>query len=147
MAWVSIEEVRLINLRRICEKHGMQHVCERVPVSQPQLIQYVGPRPIRNIGKYFARKVEQRLGLEEHWLDHPHPDQPDRLHKILVYVQSLQPDKFDEFARKVERGILHIEAVLEQEAVEKGSTKKHNAGRALGDQQGSMNGKSASVDQ
>lgn len=133
----SIDEIRLMNLRRICEVHGVAKVCARVKVKQPQLIQYVGPKPSRNIGKDFARRVEAALGYAEHWLDHVHHDQPSRLHAILEYAKNLQtlhPEKFDEFARKVERHILGFECAIADSDVETPLTSQQNTGSDPGDE-------------
>jgi hypothetical protein len=37
--------------------------------SESMLVQVAGGAPVRTIGEKFARKIEQRLGLTQGWLD------------------------------------------------------------------------------
>lgn len=125
------DEVRRINLRRIVERFGVAVVCERLPCRHTQLIAYIGARPSRNIGREFARRVEETFELEPNWLDHLHQDQSDRLHVFLSYAGSLQDDKFKQLAEQIEAEIARIEAKLVRDGVDPDQLLKQYAPRGV----------------
>lgn len=132
--YLSIDEIRIIALRRLAEVHGVGEICSRVEVGHSQLVQYIGPNPTRNIGSTFARRVERAFKLPENWLDNLHDDQPMRLHAILNYARNLQPDKFHEFACKIERQIAQIEACLARNGVDPSKLPQENGGQGTGEE-------------
>lgn len=110
--FLSIEEVRRLNLRRICEAYGVEEVLAKTRVHQTQLFQYIGVRPRRNVGAQFARRVEEAMGLPTNYMDYRHDDQASRLELMLKYLEGLRtshPEKFEQFAKAIDTQILVME--------------------------------------
>jgi hypothetical protein len=137
MGLASIEEIRRMNLRRICEENGGVHVvCKATGIKQTQLIQYIGPNFSRNIGREFARRVEVAFGYDENWLDHLHDDAPYLLHNLIEFAQNLPPDKFEAFARENRVQIGQLDAARKQyKAIDSESESTDNVSTSSEDKQ------------
>lgn len=92
----DINEIRRMNMRRVVELFGIDEVCRRAQLSEVQLNQYIGPNPTRNIGDTVARRTEEALSLQPNWMDNVQGGR-NMLHEVMTYVQTLPPERFDEF--------------------------------------------------
>lgn len=77
-AGMDISTIRRSNLRALVLKYGGQaKLGELVDTDPAYISQLLSLRTRADMGNRFARKVEERLGLERGWMDQPHESLPE----------------------------------------------------------------------
>ncbi|MEL6115129.1 S24 family peptidase [Photobacterium sp. SP02] len=73
----KIEDLRLENARTLLKNFNtLADFADAIERSPTQMSRVIGKNPTKVIGSRIARHIEQRLGLEEGWLDSEHDSIP-----------------------------------------------------------------------
>ncbi|OOF25069.1 hypothetical protein BZJ19_10140 [Salinivibrio proteolyticus] len=86
----TIEELRLVNARKLVERFDtLSKFAEAVDRAPTQMSRVIGRNPSKSMGSRMARHIEQRLGLEEGWLDVSHDEvQSGVVHEPKAFYPS-----------------------------------------------------------
>lgn len=70
----NLVEIRKRNLISLIKEYGQKELARKIGRSDALLNSYKSDTVKKNIGEKFARHVEEKLRLEEGWLDQDHGD-------------------------------------------------------------------------
>jgi hypothetical protein len=124
-----ISEIRRNNMRLLIERIGMELFVKQTGKSRQQLHQYVGRKPIRNVGDKMAREIEQAFRLPGQWLDDP--QMSSALSDLIEAAEILQGVSFDALMRRLDR----LEEFIARKLLDVSAPRKQND--SLDDAEGS----------